>query len=260
MVPDMYDAYLGAVATAAAALIGLLFVAVSVRDDTIFGPNAIPGGEALAITAFVGLVNSFVVSLLGLIPKTNIGEPAVIMAVISIISTVRLYRRLHAGRNPVVLAVTLLAYAAQIGYGVLLISRPHDSDQVINLCFLIFATLIVSLQRAWSLLRGKHLTGTAAVTGNRDSPPGPARDASRSPLVLPLAQLGCSWRTRSSPAPMRPMAILARLDLSPSLSRPAGRGHPRDPRRRRRRTGGRDRAGPGRGAPAGRRSGDRTSA
>ena len=48
----VYDAYLGAVATAAAALIGLLFVAVSVRDDTIFGPSAIPGGEALAITAF----------------------------------------------------------------------------------------------------------------------------------------------------------------------------------------------------------------
>ena len=161
MVPDMYDAYLGAVATAAAALIGLLFVAVSVRDDTIFGPNAIPGGEALAVTAFIGLVNSFVVSLLGLIPKTNIGEPAVVMAVISIVSTVRLYRRLHAGRNPIILAVTLLAYAAQLGYGVLLIIRPHDSDQVINLCFLIFATLVVSLQRAWSLLRGRHLTGTS---------------------------------------------------------------------------------------------------
>ena len=184
MVPDMYDAYLGAVATAAAALIGLLFVAVSVRDDTIFGPNAIPGGEALAVTAFIGLVNSFVVSLLGLIPKTNIGEPAVVMAVISIVSTVRLYRRLHAGRNPIILAVTLLAYAAQLGYGVLLIIRPHDSDQVINLCFLIFATLVVSLQRAWSLLRGRHITGTVAVTGNLDSPPGPVQEASRLPPVL----------------------------------------------------------------------------
>jgi hypothetical protein len=93
MVPGAYDAYLAAMATAAAALIGLLFVAVSVRDDTIFGPNAMPGGEALAITAFIGLVNSFVVSLLGLIPKANIGEPAVIMAVISIVAIVRLQRR-----------------------------------------------------------------------------------------------------------------------------------------------------------------------
>src|SRR5262249_36770230 len=76
MVPGAYDTYFAAMATAAAALIGLLFVAVSVRDDTIFGPKAMPGGEALAITAFTGLVSSFVVSLLGLIPKVNIGEPA----------------------------------------------------------------------------------------------------------------------------------------------------------------------------------------
>jgi hypothetical protein len=172
MVPNVYDAYFGAVATAAAALIGLLFVAVSVRDDTIFGPKAIPGGEALAITAFTGLANAFVVSVLGLIPKVNIGEPAVVMAVIGIVATVRLQRRLHTGKNLIALAVTLLAYAAQFGFGVLLLFKPHDGDQLINLSFILFLTLIVSLQRAWSLLRGRHLTGTVAVTGNRDSPPG----------------------------------------------------------------------------------------
>jgi hypothetical protein len=172
MVPSVYDAYLAAVATAAAALIGLLFVAVSVRDDTIFGPNAIPGGEALAITAFTGLVNSFVVSLLGLIPKINIGSPAVIMAVISIIAIARLQRRLHAARNLIVSAVTLLAYAAQFALGVLLLLNPHDSDQLINLSFIVFVTLIVSLQRAWSLLRGRHLAsaGGTAVTGPHDPP------------------------------------------------------------------------------------------
>jgi hypothetical protein len=174
MVPGVYDAYLAAMATAAAALIGLLFVAVSVRDDTIFGPNAMPGGEALAITAFTGLVNSFVVSLLGLIPKTNIGEPAVIMAVIGIVTMVRLQRRLHTGRNRIVLAITLLAYAAQLGLGVLLLVDPHASDQLLNLSFIVFVTLIVSLQRAWSLLKGKHLAsarGTAA-TGDHDPPAG----------------------------------------------------------------------------------------
>jgi hypothetical protein len=170
MVPGVYDAYLAAAATAAAALIGLLFVAVSVRDDTIFGPKAVPGGEALAITAFTGLVNSFVVSLLGLIPKVNIGQPAVIMAVISIVAVVRLQRRLHTGRNLLVLAITLLAYAAQLGYGVLLILKPHDSDQLINLSFIVFVTLIVSLQRAWSLLRGRHL---ASAHGSTDRGSGP---------------------------------------------------------------------------------------
>ena len=175
MVPGAYDAYLAAMATAAAALIGLLFVAVSVRDDTIFGPNAMPGGEALAITAFIGVVNSFVVSLLGLIPKANIGEPAVIMAVIGIVTIVRLQRRLHTGRNLIVLAITLLAYAAQFGLGVLLLVDSHDSDQLINLSIIIFVTLIVSLQRAWSLLRGKHLPGArgTAMTGDQDPPPRP---------------------------------------------------------------------------------------
>jgi hypothetical protein len=179
MVPGVYDAYFAAMATAAAALIGLLFVAVSVRDDTIFGPNAMPGGEALAITAFTGLVNSFVVSLLALIPKINIGEPAAIMAVISSVAIVRLQRRLHTGRNLTVLAITLLTYAAQFGLGVLLFVDPH-SDQLINLSIIVFVTLIVSLQRAWSLLKGKHLAsaGGTAVTGNRGDPtrgPGPGR-------------------------------------------------------------------------------------
>ena len=93
----------------------------------------------------------------------------------------------------------MLAYAAQFGFGVLLLFKPHDSDQLINLSFILFLTLIVSLQRAWSLLRGRHLTGTVAVAGNRDSPPGPVQDASRLPPVLPLVRLGCTWRTRNSP-------------------------------------------------------------
>src|SRR3954454_16789187 len=112
MVPGEYDAYFTATATAAAALVGLLFVAVSVRDDSIFRPKTIPGGEALAITAFTGLVNSFVVSLVGLIPEVNIGEPAAIMAVIGIVAGVMLERRLPAERNlrtVIVLAVALLA-------------------------------------------------------------------------------------------------------------------------------------------------------
>jgi hypothetical protein len=96
------------------------------------------------------------------------------MAVISIVAIVRLQRRLHMGRNRIVLAITLLAYAAQLGFGVLLLVDPHASDQLLNLSFIVFVTLIVSLQRAWSLLKGKHLAtarGTA-VTGDHDPPPG----------------------------------------------------------------------------------------
>lgn len=157
MVPSAYDAYFTAVATAAAALIGLLFVAVSVRDETIFGPDAVPGGEALAITAFSGLVNSFVVSLLALIPRTNISIAAVVMALTSIVALARLQSRLHWARNSVMFVIALLAYGSQLIFGITLIVKPHDSGQIDNIAFTLFITLVVSLQRAWSLMKGKHI-------------------------------------------------------------------------------------------------------
>ena len=59
----------------------------------------------------------------------------------------------------------------------LLLVDPHDSDLLIQLSFIVFATLIVSLQRAWSLLKGKHLASArgTAVTGDHDPPHGSNR-------------------------------------------------------------------------------------
>ena len=70
----------------------------------------------------------------------------------------------------IVLAITLLAYAAQFGLGVLLLVDSHNSDQLINLSITIFVTLIASLQRAWSLLKGKHVASArgSATTGDHD--------------------------------------------------------------------------------------------
>jgi hypothetical protein len=159
MVPSAYDAYFTTAASAGAALIGLLFVAIALRDDTIFGRDAAPGGEALAIAAFTGLVNSFVVSLLALIPGTNIGIAAVAMAAVSLTSILRLHSRLHraGGRSVSVQLFTVVAYVAQLGYGIVLVVRPHDTAAIPNLVYIIFAALAASLQRAWSLVRGRHL-------------------------------------------------------------------------------------------------------
>lgn len=160
MVPSSYDAFLTATATAAAALIGLLFVAVSVRDETIFGAKATGGGEALAITAFSGLVNSFVVSLLGLVPGANIGVAATVMAVLNVVTIIRLHSRLHWARSSIALLIAVVAYLFQLVYGIVLLVNPHHQE-IENLSYIIFATLIVSLQRAWALLKGKHLAPPA---------------------------------------------------------------------------------------------------
>lgn len=165
MVPSAYFTFFAAIATGAATLIGLLFVAVSIRDQTIFGPRAIPGGEALAVSAFSGLVNSLVVSLLAIIPQDNIGVGAIILAVLTTVSIIRLHARLHWARNTLVLSLAIIAYAIQFIYGILLLINPNDSSAVNNLCYVVFATLIFSLQRAWSLLKGKHIADAKGDPG-----------------------------------------------------------------------------------------------
>jgi hypothetical protein len=163
MVPSSYNAYFTALATGAAALIGLLFVAVSVRDETIFGPKAIAGGEALAITAFTGLVNSLLISLLALIPQDNLGFGAIILGVLSTWSIIQLHSRLHWARSTILLAVAVIAYMIELGYGIVLLIHPHDSSAVNNISYVAFATVVYSLQRAWSLLRGKHIQDARAA-------------------------------------------------------------------------------------------------
>jgi hypothetical protein len=165
MVPSSYFTYFAATATGAAALIGLLFVAVSIRDQTIFGPKSVAGGEALAITAFSGLVNSLVLSLLAIIPQDNIGVGAIILAVLNTVSIIRLHTRLHWARNTIVLSLAIIAYAIQFVFGILLLITPNDTSAVNNMCYVVFATMIFSLQRAWSLLKGEHLVGTRTDPG-----------------------------------------------------------------------------------------------
>jgi hypothetical protein len=163
MVPTTFVPYFTAIATATAALIGLLFVAVSLRDESIFGKDARPGGEALAVSAFTGLVNSFAVAVLAMIPDANVGYAAVVLAVLSLAGAVRLNQRLHAAKNLLVYVTTLAAYGTQLGYGIYLILSPHDGNAVRNVCYILFATMVVALARAWNLLRGKYTTDEPAT-------------------------------------------------------------------------------------------------
>jgi hypothetical protein len=80
------------------------------------------------------------------------------------------YDALHAARNGTVLVITLVVYAIQLSYGITLISSPHSSGRLADLAYVLFATLLVSLQRAWSLLRGAHLRQAADADGAAERP------------------------------------------------------------------------------------------
>jgi len=128
VVPDDFTGYFAAAATAAGALIGLLFVAASLRPETVLGRGAPPAAQAVAGSAFTALINSFFVSLIALIPRTSLGYTAAIMALLSLYSTWRLHHELARHEAAVLqIGLALLAYLTQLGVGIDLAIHPRAS-------------------------------------------------------------------------------------------------------------------------------------
>ncbi len=171
MVPDRLTNYLLAGAGASATLIGLLFVAVSVAPERVFGQDAPAAQRALAGSAFLALVDAFIVSLVGLIPDTNMGYPALGVSVGGLINTLNLGRGLWeerhggAGRQQFTLLVGgLVIYCWEIWFAVQLIRQPHDTGYVYGLAYLLVGAYLLGVGRAWELL-GAREEGLLSLLG-----------------------------------------------------------------------------------------------
>ena len=184
MVPASYTPYFTATATAAGVLIGLLFVAVSLRPETIFGVHAPVMGKVQAGSAFTALSDVLVVSLVALIPQAGVGMVSIIMSVLSIIATLQLHREL--GRQEVqwiMLAYGLATYLFQFGLGLMVEFNQRDSGLVDAAAFLMIAQVAGALSRAWALVEGKHLR----PAGDPELDAGPAAVPAAGPAVVPAA-------------------------------------------------------------------------
>ena len=164
MVPDSFNGYFTAAASAAGALIGLLFVAISMRPDAVLGQNPSSRAKALASSSFTGLVNAFFVSMAALIPGKNLGVTVVVLAALSLSATFRLQRRVGAAVTKVaVSALATAAFVAQLAVGIGLIARPHNTSLVTSIAWITIASLAVALMRAWSLLQGDGIEKQSAA-------------------------------------------------------------------------------------------------
>ena len=153
MIPSNYVGYFQAASQAAAALLGLLFVVIALRPGRIVGVRADSVARGLAASSFTGLVDAFFVSLLALIPGTNLGSGAAIMAVLSLYHTLRLHLGLRGARHIVIFVASLLAYGFQLGIAVAFVLHPHDAGLVNDLTFVLIGAFGVALSRAWQLLQ-----------------------------------------------------------------------------------------------------------
>jgi hypothetical protein len=80
--------FFGASVGAASALIGLLFVAITLAPEKVFGPSADSQKRGQAIGAFIALANVFFVSLAALIPDAT----ALVVIVVALIAIYQIVR------------------------------------------------------------------------------------------------------------------------------------------------------------------------
>ena len=172
MVPDGIRDFFVASGGVAGALIGLLFVAISVSAERLAREEA--AGQlhriraAAALTAFV---NALAVSLFGLVPGQKIGPAALGLAVVglffvtaSLLSLVRL-RQVHWGpmRDAVFLLLLLVTFVFQLIEAAIVIARPVNPGAVNTLAILVIVCFLIGIQRAWELIGGPSIDLTYEV-------------------------------------------------------------------------------------------------
>jgi hypothetical protein len=163
VVPTSYLEFMITSAGAAGAMIGLLFVAISLRSDLVFGEHAsakvklLPAKvKTLAGSSFTGLVNAFSLSILAIVPSTNIGVGMITVSLFCLYNTISLHRKARGTRVQLrVLVLSVANYATEFAGGVTLAVRIHETWIVNGLCYVIFVSFIIALNRAWALIQSE---------------------------------------------------------------------------------------------------------
>jgi hypothetical protein len=161
VVPHSYLEFMIVAAGAAGAMIGLLFVAISLRSELVLGPNALGKVRTLAGSSFTSLVNAFSLAILAIIPKTNIGLGMIFVALFCLVNTWHIHlRNRHFKGQVYVLAFSNATYLYEFAAGVVLLARSHELWIVESLCYVIFASFVIALNRAWTFISSDVTTPT----------------------------------------------------------------------------------------------------
>jgi hypothetical protein len=147
-------------ASAGAALVGLLFVAVSIAPEQMVTRRAPMERQAVAGSAFTALVNAFFLSLVALIPRFNIGSVIVLFSGLCLLTSLiqawpllRLRTRWQSLLRRAFLVVLGVAlYGLELLNGFQLLTAPSQVGIVYGLISCLLGAFALGLIRAWELL------------------------------------------------------------------------------------------------------------
>jgi hypothetical protein len=158
IVPAGYSPFFVATATVAGALIGLLFVAISVRPAAAARTAHISTrlGALVALSAFL---NTLFLSLLALLPATWFGQASIALAVIGLVAMALLVAQLvlqarerrprALPRGLVLLVGQGVLYVLQLKDGLSLSAHPSTTAQIDSLATLVLVFFALSIARTW---------------------------------------------------------------------------------------------------------------
>jgi uncharacterized YccA/Bax inhibitor family protein len=167
---NSYTDFFAGSATIAGALVGLLFVALSVQPERNRDRHSVEH-RAVAGTAFIALIDALFTSLIGLQPGAGLRYGAVIFGTLGLLSSINLSRRLWQARHEVQLSrrwstfmgFIIIVYAAQLVVGLFPLTRGQQ--QSCTAAF-IYAMFSLGIARSWELL---GMQGTSLVDSIREA-------------------------------------------------------------------------------------------
>jgi len=163
--PDEFHDFFVASAGVAGALVGLLFVAVSVTLERLEEHGDTQVHRVRARAALMAFTNALTVSLFALIPEEHLGWAAFVVAIIGSLFVIGALMSLLrvVGRRPGELANALFligleaVFVVQLLVGLSLIHDPHQTGGYRTLCLLVVACFLIGVSRSWELIGGPSI-------------------------------------------------------------------------------------------------------
>lgn len=188
MVPPSFTNFFIASASAGAALVGLLFVAVSIAPERIVMANAPVERRAMAASSFTALLNAFFISLGALIPG-SVGVITLIMSASGLFNSLFLAWNLlkerqswqNVLRRIFLIVASFIIYGYELYVAILLLYKPDNLEGFYALTGLLLSVYGIGLTRAWQLLGARRygilrwlnplteLNGTMPITNDEES-------------------------------------------------------------------------------------------